>query len=139
YIRLAGIATEPEPTKNNWVFKDGTCTVSAGSDVSVNVASAGQPHFLMDGRIVRVVSAGTILPLAGNYYPLTSVGSASSSSTFTLNGTRTVAGTTGSCRVAVLADADLTRCERGTAGAIRCTTNVSHGLVSGTVVKVIGD
>jgi hypothetical protein len=140
YIRIVGIATQPQPTVNNWVYRDGTCTFNSGSDVSVNVAaSGGQPSFLLDGRTVKVLTASTLPGLVGNTYPMTAVGAFSSSTTFTLNGTNAVSGSTGSCRVAVMADATLTSCTAGTAGVTRCTTNVAHGLVTDTVVKVIGD
>jgi hypothetical protein len=136
YIRIVGIATQPEPTVNNWVYRDGTCTFNSGSDINVNVAaSGGQPHFLATGRSVKVQTASTLAGLVGNTYSVTSV----DTNNFTLNSTSGVSGSTGACRVAVLADANLTSCTAGTAGVTRCTTNVPHGLVTDSVVKVIGD
>jgi hypothetical protein len=136
YVRLVGIAFEPEPTTNQWVYRDGTCTFNSGSDINVNVAaSGGQPHFLSSGRTVKVLTAATLGGLVGNTYTVTNV----DTNNFTLNSTSGVTGSTGSCRVAVLADAYLTSCTSGTSGAPRCTTNVPHGLVTDNVVKVIGD
>jgi hypothetical protein len=136
YIRFVGVVFEPEPVTDAWSYRPATCTYSAGNDVSVNAPGMiGSPHNLLTGRTVRVDTAATLTGLQGNTYTIVSTGS----TTFTLDNTDGITGSTGACQVSIRADAGLTSCTAGTGGAIRCTTSVPHGIVTDTVVKVIGD
>jgi hypothetical protein len=115
---------------------DGTGTYANDASFTIPnvsmVAGNGTTHNLAVGRTVTISNNSSISGLNGTY----TIATSDLGNNLSLTGTGSLTGTSGTCNIGVLGDTLLSACRTG-GGVIECDTALPHGLVNGTVVKVL--